>query len=490
MNKTSEPDTPRLSVSAVRGVFWTGGGQVIRQIIQIFTSVLLARLLMPGDFGLVAMAGLFVGFTGLLVDFGIGAAIIQSHRLNDVALTSSFWMSLAVAATLALILLLAARPIAAFYDDPRVAPILAVLSIGLLISGLITVPKAIVHKAMNFAGLAKAEVVGSLSGALTATAMATTGWGVWSLVAQPLVGSSVTMILMWWAASWWPRLSFAWSTVRQLVHFSVGVFGANVLNYVDRRADNLLIGKFLGSGSLGYYALSYQVMLFPLEQVSSVFVRVLFPMLSRLQDDLESFREGYLRAVSGIATLTFPMMLGLLAVSHDFIVVVFGEKWLPMLWVLRVFCIVGLIQSVVTTVGTIYLSTGRTTRLFLVTLIFTPIFVLSFLVGLRWGIEGVAVAYACVSAAIAYVSLFLAFRIVSLSFNAFHKAILRPLFVSTLMSLLVAWFNSGIGALLSTNLRFALSVVIGVIIYLILSLVVNGAQVRQLVRTVRASLTP
>jgi lipopolysaccharide exporter len=443
---------------------------------------------MPGDFGLVAMAGLFVGFTSLLVDFGMGAAIIQSRRLNQVALTSSFWMSLAVAASLAFILLLAARPIAAFYDDPRVAPILTVLSISLLISGLMVVPKALVHKAMNFSGLAKAEVVGSLSGAVTAVTMATTGWGVWSLVAQPLIGSGITMMLMWWAADWWPQLTFAWSSIRQLMHFSVGVFGASFLNYVDRRADNLLIGKFLGSGALGYYTLAYQIMLFPLEQVSSVFVRVLFPILSRLQDDLESFRVAYLRAVSGIATLTFPMMLGLLAVSHDFIVVVFGEKWLPMLWVLRVFCIVGLIQSVVTTVGTIYLSTGRTTRVFIVTLVFTPIFVLAFVVGLKWGIEGVAIAYGGVSAAVAYVSLSLAFRIVSLSFNAFHKAILRPLFVSSLMSLLVAWFNSGTGALLSANLRFTLSVLLGVGLYLILSLVINGAEIRQLVSTVRRGL--
>jgi len=484
------PDLPThdLAVSAVRGVFWTGGSQVVRQITQLITSVVLVRLLLPGDFGLVAMVGFFIGFTGLFVDFGMGAAIIQSRRLGEEALAGSFWISIGVASAFAGLLMVFAPAISTFYGDPRIASLVPPMSAALLISAMMVVPKALLHKAMDFRNLARAEVLGSWTGSVTAVAMAMGGLGVWSLVAHPIAGNCVTLALIWRRSAWWPRLRFSWRTIDRLIQFSASVFGTSLLNYANRNVDNLLIGKFLGNGPLGYYSVAYQIMLFPLTQVSSVIVRVLFPVLSQLQDDHERFRAAYLKAVSAIAILTFPMTLGLLAVAQDFIVVVFGEKWLPMLWVVKVFCLVGLLQSVVTTVGTIYLGTGRTMRLFVISLVFTPIFISAFVIGLRWGIEGVAFAYACVNLILGYVSLSLAFRLVSLKFADFHRAILPPLIVSTVMALIVMGFNHAANAFLPVNARLAVSVLLGISLYVALSLAANRTQVHQLLNAVRSSL--
>jgi PST family polysaccharide transporter len=425
------------------------------------------------------MTFVFIGAAQLFANFGIGSAIVQSREVTATALASAFWANLLLAGALALGLVLAAPSIAVFYGDTRVTPLLVTLSLSLVLSGIVTVPQSILFKTMDFASIARAQVVGSLTGAAGAIAMAIVGFGVWSLVVQPLVGSTVTLLLMWSSASWWPRFVFSWPSIRQLVHFSAGVLGANILNYANRRSDDLLIGKFLGSGPLGYYSLAYQLMLYPLTQVSSVIVRVLFPTLSQLQDDLGRFRSIYLEAVSAIAMVTFPMMLGLLAISHDFIVIVFGEKWLPMELVLKIFCVIGLLQSVGTTVGTIYMSTGKTALGFYVTLTFTPFIILAFLVGLYWGIEGVATAYACVSVLLFYVSLFLSFRVVGISFNSF--ASLLMLLVVTLFSMFLAGQTNALTRLVS-------SILLGIIVYVFTLLIIDKRKVSTILGVARKAL--
>ena len=188
---SGDDENSGLGVSAARGVLWTGLGQVLRQVIQVIGSVALARLLVPDDFGVLGMAMFFVGIGQLFADFGIGSAIIQARSDDRVVLSSCFWLNLAVAATLALLVLVAAPWIADFYQRSDLAPMVAVLSLNLLLAGLQVVPQALLYRDMRFADLAKAQVLGSLAGALVAIMMAWYGAGVWSLVAQPLASPCV-----------------------------------------------------------------------------------------------------------------------------------------------------------------------------------------------------------------------------------------------------------------------------------------------------------
>ena len=184
---------------------------------------------------------------------------------------------------------------------------------------------------MNFAALAKVRVFGTAFAA--ATAMRHGRFGIRAsgvLVVQPIVGSFTMLVATWVFASWWPQLRFSFASIKSMFGFSAAVFGNGILYYLGRGSDSLLIGKYLGSGPLGYYAMAYQLMLYPINQVSSVIIRVLFPTLVQLESDPVNFRRAYLKSVSVIAFVTFPIMLGLIAVTHDFILVVFGDKWLPM----------------------------------------------------------------------------------------------------------------------------------------------------------------
>ncbi len=454
-----------LAVTATRGVFWTGGGQAIKQVIQIVTSVTLARLLLPEDFGLLGMSIVFVGVAQLFVDFGIGSALVQARDPTPIALSSSFWANVAAATLCAGAVALAAPLVADFYGDPRVMPLVATLSVSLLLAGLSVVPNALLMRAMDFSVVARAQVLGSLAGAATAVGLAWGGWGVWSLIAQPIVGSSVSLAVAWLGSGWVPMAAFSWQSITGLVRFSGGVLGSSLLNYANRNVDSLLIGRLLGETALGYYSLAYQIMLYPLSQVSSVIVRVLFPTLSQLQDDPERFKRAYLKSVSMIAMLTFPMMLGLLAVSHDFVLVVLGEKWLPMETVLQVFCLIGLVQSVATTVGTIYLSTGSTRQLFLVSLIATPVVISSFVIGVQWGIIGVATAYAVATGVLFYVSLTIALRLGKITLREWHRTVAIPMQAAVFMAVVVWWVSNWVPDALPGALRLSILVLSGAAIY-------------------------
>lgn len=471
-----------LGVTAARGVLWTGGGQVLRQIVQVATSVILARLLMPADFGLLGMALVFYGLVQLFADFGLGAAIVQAREVSPAALSSSFWLNVSVAGALGAALALAAPGIAAFYGDARLAPIVSVLSVGLVFGGLVVVPRAILLKHLCFAQIAKAQAVGSLIGAICAVSLAYSGFGVWSLVVQPLVGSAVTMTMIALYARWLPSLRFEWRSIRRMTGFSAAVLGADMVNYAHREGDNLLVGKFLGSGPLGYYALAYQLMLYPMNQVSQVIVRILFPVLSTLQDQWARYREVYLKAVAAIAFVTFPMMVGLFAVARDLVAVVFGAKWLPMVPVLQILCWAGLLQSVATTAGLIYLSTGHAGTRLRFSLFATPVFLAFVVAGLPWGVVGVAAGYAVAALLVAYANFFVSFRLVALPIARFHSALARPAVTAAAMFAVVKLFQwwLDVHAGVPADARLGLLVVAGAASYAVGTLLINRGQFREI----------
>lgn len=476
-----------LGAVAAKGVFWTGGGQILRQLVQLATSVVLARLLVPDDFGMLGMALVVVGIGQIFADFGIGAAIVQSQTSDRRVLSSCFWANLAVGATLALVISLASPWIAAFYRRPDLAPLVVVASLTLVASAAIVVPRSSLYRDMRFAELAKAQFFGSVAGALLAIGLAWAGFGVWALVLQPLAGTSVTLALSWFYARLLPRWEFSWDGIRGLVRFSAGVLGTDLLNFANRNTDSLLIGRALGAQPLGYYSMSYQIMLYPLQQVSSAIVKVLFPTLSQMQNDLQRLRAAYLKSISFIAIVTFPMMSGLFVVAEDLIRVAMGEKWLPILPVLQILVWVGMAQSIGTTVGTIYLSTANVRRMFQLTLLGTAMLVSGVAIGLNWGIEGVAAGYAIGSLSFMCVSLSVALRIIGLRMRHLLISIIRPFAAAISMLVILMGTTAAMGEV-RADLRLLLTIASGITLYVGLSLIINRSQVRDLARLMRAAM--
>lgn len=476
--------TADLGTRAARGVMWTGGGQILRQLMQVGSTLVLVRLLVPDDFGVLGMAMFFVGIGQLLADFGIGSALIQTRSDDRVVLSTCFWLNLAVAATLAALMLGGSPFIGDFYHRPDLVPVVAVLSLNLLLAGLQVVPAALLYRDMRFSDLARAQVLGSLVGGTAAIALAWAGAGVWALVAQPLVGSSVNLLICWRAGRWLPRFEFSWPRAAPLARFSAALLATNLVGYGNRNVDGLLIGRFLGAVPLGQYSLAIQLMLYPLQQVSSVIVRVMFPALVHIKDDLPRLRAAYLKAIGFIAFITFPIMGGLFALADPFVLVVFGPNWTAVAPILKILAWVGMLQSIGTTMGTIYLITGNPGVALRVTLVASPVLIGGVTIGLYWGINGVAIGYAIASLSLFYYTATKAFHLIELKLPEFHAALFRPLSCTLAMVALLLVVVPRFESMAPLYQLFSGSI-FGFVIYLSLSTIFNRTQIISFIKIIR-----
>lgn len=414
-----------LVSQTLKGIGWSGVSQFVRLSLRFIISAVLARLLSPRDFGLVGMVAVFSGFISIFRELGLGAAVIQRKDITEEHLSSVFLLNIIAGLFLTLVMIGLAPGIAYFYKEKRLIPITMVLGTRFFISSFAIVQQTLLTKWFEFKKLAIIEISTMALAGGVAIILAFSGAGVWSLVLQSVIFSLLSVIFLWSWSSWRPRLMFYWRRVKELFRFSFNLLGFRFVNYFCRNLDNLLIGKFLGAAALGYYDRAYNLMLLPLDNISSVLSRVMFPAFSAVQDDLGKVREMYLRATRYISVITFPMMLGLFVVAPEFIRVLFGPKWDRSIFLFQVLCLVGMVQSIATTVGWIYLSQGRTDILLRWGIFSTAIIASSFFIGVRWGVEGVAVAYATASFALSYPCFYIPFRLIKLKMRYFlHNFIL------------------------------------------------------------------
>lgn len=416
------------------GVKWSSISQVGRQFVQLITTLILTHLLSPSDFGLVGMGMAVTGFVALFHDLGTSAAVIQREVVSGVFLSSIFWLNAFLGLLVAVALFLCAPLAANLYHEPRVTLILQILSLSFLVSGLSIVQQAILERELAFEKLAKIEIAASASSSLVCIAAAFLGAKVWSLVFQALMFAFVTTALLWTSSGWRPKGILRWREVISVSRFSLNLTGFNIFNYFARNVDYILIGRFLGAQSLGYYMMAYRIMLYPIQSISAVVGRVMFPVYSQIQEDEPRFRRIYLRVVGTIALITFPMMIGLWGLAHQFLLAVLGARWEPVILLLLILAPVGLMQSIVTTVGTIYQAKGRSDLLFRVGVITGSLTILAFVIGLRWGIVGVAAAYAIATVVCLFPNFVIPFRLIELRFLEFARVML-PIFAMGLSML-------------------------------------------------------
>lgn len=436
-----------LKYKTLNGIGWSLVSQVGRQGLAFLIGVILARLLSPHEFGLVAMVTVITNFASIFAELGFSAALVQKKDVTREHLSSVFWLNLGAGLLLTLVFIAGAPLVSAFYSEPLLTPLTMLIATNFFISSLNIVQNTLRTKTLDFRTLSIVEISAvGISGAI-AIGMAYAGLGVWSLAAQSVILSTVTAVLLWKLGDWRPSLTFSWEAVRGLLGFSLSLFGTKLLNYWDRNIDYLLIGRFLGTNPLGIYHRAYDVMLVPLGGVSRVLSRVMFPSFSVIQEDKRRVKGVFLGMTRTIALITFPMMLGLFATTEPFVLTIFGPKWGEMIPVLRLFSLMGMMQSIGTLNGNLYLSQGRADVQFRVGLVLKLIPILGIVVGLRWGVIGVAIGYSAASIVCSYPAFFFAGRLVGLTYWELWRNLSGILGCSLTMTALV-W---GVGLLLPAD---------------------------------------
>lgn len=470
-----------IEQKTIGGVKWSGISQFMRIGTQGITSVILARLLLPEDFGLLGMAIVFTGLVAIFNDMGIGSALVHKQDLNQKNLSSIFWFNLLIGALAMSILILAAPLIARFYDQNSLTSMISVMSISFLFTSLSMVQNSLLLKELRFRKLTLLELTSTISASLLGISLAYLGYGVWSLVWQNVSMTFIYAALVWITEHWTPKLHFNWGDIKTIIGFSANLSGFSLLNYFSRNADYLLIGKFLGATALGYYTLAYTMMLFPLSNISSVLSKVMFPALSQIQHDNSKFKLFYLKSTKYIAFVSFPIMLGLFAIADEFVLVVFGTKWVPVIFLIKVLSIVGLVQSIVTTVGSIYLAKGRTDWMFRWGIFASTIAVGAIIIGLRWGINGVAVCYAIATLLLIYPNFAIPFRLIDLRFTDFVLNLKKEIATSLIMfAIVMVIVTIQRYYLISSGIILANGILIGVMSYLIAVITFNKSTYKEL----------
>jgi PST family polysaccharide transporter len=468
-----------LKQATISGAKWSAVAQAATQIVQFTALAVLARLLAPSDIGLMSMATAFTAFAMLFHDLGTSIAVVQRREISESLLSSVFWVNVGFGISVMLVLSAISPLIAAFYQEPRLVPILVVLSLNFSLSGLSILQYALLRRQMAFQRMAHIDMSSTMAGALMAIVAAAMGAGVWSLVYQVLVLTTAKTSMLWLTTRWRPAWIFDWQEVKSITGFSVNLTGFNMLNYFARNADYLLIGRYLGPQPLGYYTLAYRIMLYPIQHISHVIGKVVLPAYSQLQDDNRQLGQAYLKTAGFIAVLSFPMMMGVLGVAEPLVLTLLGEQWSPVIMLLIILAPVGMLQSIMATVGIVYQAKGRTDLLFLIGGGNTTLILVAFAIGLQWGIIGVATAYAVVLVIVTYPNFAVPLRLIDLSVLDLWGVLWRPFTSSLVMLAIVVWLRVLLPPDLVSGLELVMTVSVGVLVYGLASWMINQAYVRE-----------
>ena len=460
---------------AVTSIKWASISQVGRQFIQYITTLILVSLLAPNEFGLMATALIIINFLELFKDLGTSSAIIQRISISNSLLSSVFWLNVCFGSFIFSIIFFLSPVIADFFNNNKLELILKVLPLVFIISSFSNVQRTLFEKELYFDLLSKIELSSTLFGAIIGISLAFKGFGVWSLIYQTISNLSLATILYWIFSKWKPSFSFNFKEIKTISSFSINLVGFNFLNFFARNADYLIIAKFLGEVQLGHYYLIYRIMLYPIQNVSQVISRVVFPVYKKIQYDNIKLSKAFNDITGSIAVFTFPLMLGIMAVSNLFIHSFFDSKWNYDLLVnlLIVLAPVGLIQSLTSNVGSIYLTKARTDLFLKWGLISSVFYIIGFMIGILWGVLGVALSYLITNLILIYPVFAIPFKLIDFKFLAFIKN-LKSTFLSALfMACIVFLFNIYISKFLGNITSLIIISLIGIISYFLISSKIN-----------------
>jgi O-antigen/teichoic acid export membrane protein len=389
----AEASQEDLKGRSIRGGAATLLGQGAHLAIQIASTAVLARLLAPQAFGLVAMVTAVTSFAYLFKDLGLAAATIQKARITQGQVSTLFWVNAAMGVLTALLTAALAPLIAWFYGEPSLTWIAATLALSFALAGLTVQHQALLRRHMRFVALAAIDVLAMLGGATAAIAAAVLGAGYWSLVIMQVMTALCSLVAVWLTCRWTPGLPVRRAGVRDMLGFGANLTGFNMVNYVARNLDNILIGRVWGAVSLGFYAKAYGLLMLPLRQVNAPIAAVAVPTLSRLQDDPARYRRYYLKSITMISFVTMPAVMFLIVMSAEVIRVALGPQWSPAGQIFALLGIAALTQPVTTSTGWLYVSQGRGRDMFVWGVVASTITAFGIVLGLPWGASGVAACY-------------------------------------------------------------------------------------------------
>ena len=389
----AQPQVADLKRKSVVGGVAAVSAQGAKFVLQTATTVVLARLLSPQDFGLQAMVVVVTGFLGLFRDAGLGMATIQRHEVTHQQTSTLFWINVAVGATLATLCAALAPVLVAFYHEPRLYWIAVVSGVTFIFNGLAAQHGALLQRGMRFVTQAKIDVLSVAVGSGTGVVMALLGCRYWSLVGMAIATSIVSAAAVLLAVAWVPGPPRRRSGIQSMLHFG-GLASCNsFVVFLAWNAEKLLLGRFCGADALGLYGRAFQLVTLPVQQLNIAVTGVAFPALSRIQHDATRLARSFLRGFSLLISSTIPITITCALFAEEIVRIVLGPKWMEATAIFRLLAPVALVFAVANPLSWLVMSTGRIGRALSISTATTPLVILGIVLGLSHGPNGVALGY-------------------------------------------------------------------------------------------------
>lgn len=327
-----------LKDKTVKGVIWSAVDRFSAQGIQFVFSILIARLLVPEDYGVIAMLNIFIAVSQTFIDSGFGSALIRKIDRTETDFSTVFYFNIVVATLFYMILFVSAPAIANFYETPLLESVTKIVALNLIINSLSGIHNAKLSIDIDFKSRAKISILTSVITGAVGLWMAYAGYGVWALVVQNLCSSLVRTVMLWIIVKWRPKLIFSWKSFKELFSFGSKLLASGLLDTLYNNIYTLVIGKVFSPSTLGVYSKANTLAQFPSSNITGVLQNVTFPVLSSIQNEEERMADAYKRFLKLSAFIVFPLMVGLASVADPFIRLALTDKWEGAIYLLQIIC--------------------------------------------------------------------------------------------------------------------------------------------------------
>jgi PST family polysaccharide transporter len=437
-------NVPSLRRTALSGATWTGISQVAVSFLHLLSLLILARLLAPDVFGKMAMVMAVITFANLFKDLGLSAAAIQDQTLSDVQQSNLFWLNTTVGVVLAILVAFASPIVAAFYQEPGLQRMVLALSALFVFGGVGSQYGAELIRKMRFKLFGLASVISAVATVVVSIQLARLDYGVWSLVFGTIAGAAAHTLSLVCMSRLRIVKPQGLRSIQTHALFGANLTAFNVVNYLQRNLDTILVAKYWGAASVGFYDRAYMLLMMPLKVVRDPITTAAYPVLSRLKGNPSEFRRLFLNITTGVAVLTMPLIAYLASVAQPLITIALGEQWLETARIFQWLAVAAFVQPATGIAGTAILALGLSKRQLICGLFNSSVIVAGFFIGIGYGAIGVAISYAITNIVVIYPWLSFGLRATPVSAADCLGASLIPAIVSvfaavvTVVSLLLA----------------------------------------------------
>ncbi len=475
--KTQERPT-ELAKAAIKGASWTYVAYYSGKFIVLLSTIVLARLLTKSDFGIVGYALTIIGFLDSVKDLGINASLI--YHKDDKVVNTAFWLNLITGTTLFVVIWLIAPAIGVFFNDSRAVDVTRILALNFPLASFGATHEALLIRDLAFRRKFIPEFLKAIGKGAVSISLAYAGLGPWSLVAGQLFGTIIAAFMFWRIVSWRPAFSFNFGFARSLLNFGLSMVALNIVSVFAQDVDYLLIGRYLGADDLGIYTLAFRIPELVILQFCATVAQVIFPIFTKIREDEETLRLGFLETTRYVALITAPISMGLALLAKPFVLALFGEKWLEVAPVLQAIAIYSFFLSLGFNAGDVYKAQGRPILLTYISIL--QIVVLAPL--MFWAVTGPAdiVVAGWVQVFTAFVTsvvyLAVALRMLKVSFARLIEALKTPA-LPALGMVLVVWGGLYVSVDWGIWFQLTFNILAGGLAYLLLLYVFERATVLQ-----------